>query len=125
VPFTIKLDSSTSVIFSTFTGEVDENDFRSAVAKVASEPGFNPSFSHVIDFTGVTAAKLSTEFLSSFGEQRPPLFTHNARQIVVAPQDFIFGLARMVQMRCEGQLNIEVVRSLNKAYEFLRIERAS
>jgi len=93
--------------------------------ELASRPDFDPAFSHIIDFRGVTAANISAEFLRSFAEETP-LFHREAKQIAVAPQPHIFGLARMTQILREGLLpNIEVVRTIEEAYKLLGLEQVS
>jgi hypothetical protein len=124
MPVIIEINTAAKLVRSIFTGEMTEGDFLSAVAQLSTEPGFDPDFTHIIDFSAVTAANVSTAFVTSFAREKP-LFNRTARQVVVAPQNSIFGLARMVQMLREQQLpNIDVVRSLPEAYEILGIEQA-
>jgi hypothetical protein len=122
MPVTVEIDRAAKVIFSTFQGEINEVDFRSAVGAMSTQPGFDPTFSHIVDFSNVTAANVSAEFVRNLA-QRPPIFSREARQVIVAPQDHVFGLARMAQILREQRLpHVEVVRSLTAACELLGIE---
>lgn len=121
MPVTVQVDAEAKVVFSTFKGEINEADFVSTIAATPGYPGFDPAFSHIIDFSQVTALKVSKEFVWALAKQQP-IFSREAKQIVVAPQNHVFGLARMTQMLREQQLpNIEVVRSFKQACEILGI----
>ena len=121
MPIVVQIDPAVKVIVSTFTGEINENDFRTAVAELPKRSGFDPTFSHIIDFSGVTAANISSEFVRNFA-RGPSAFSLNAAQIVVAPQNHIFGLVRMAQiLRAPESGVFEVVHSLAEAWEILPI----
>jgi hypothetical protein len=123
MPLTIEIDTTARIVHSQFTGGIDESEVHAVVSHLAQRPEFDPAFSHIIDFSGVTSADVSTNFIKVLAQERP-LFDRDARQIVVAPQAHIFALARMAQILREGQLpNIQVVRSLHEACAILGIER--
>jgi hypothetical protein len=122
MPVTIQIDRAAKIIFSTFQGEISEADFRSAVEAMPTQPGFDSTFSHIIDLSSVTALKVSADFVRGMAQQ-PSVFTREARQIVVAPQDHVFGLARMAQILGEQERpHVAVVRSLTAACEILGIQ---
>lgn len=122
MPILIRIDPLMRLVFTTAIGEINENDFQAAVVRLPHESGFDPAFSHIIDFSGVTAAHISTEFVKNLARQ-PSLFSPTAVQVVVAPQSHIFGLARMAQILREQRFSrVEVVQSLNEAYEILGLK---
>jgi hypothetical protein len=124
VAVSVEINTSARVVFSTFYGEISETDVVSVETELAGRPDFDSSFFHLIDFRGVTAANISTEFIRTFAHRRP-LFDRDAKQVIVAPQTYLFGLARMLQILREARVpNIEVVRTLSEAYKFLGIEQA-
>ena len=123
MPVTIKIDTSARTVFSTFVGVINEAEVRSVPVELVKRPDFDPAFSHIIDFSGVTAASVSTNFVRAFAREKP-LFRRDARQIIVATQPHFFALSRMLQILREAQLpNIEVVRSLQEAYILLGLPR--
>lgn len=125
MPIAVQIDRTAGMIFSTLSGEINEHDFRAAIEELPKQHGFNPAFAHIIDCSKVTASKIPTAFFRDLAH-RPSLFSCDAVQVVVAPQDYIFGLARMVQILREQRLsNIQVVRTLDEALEMLKIDRAS
>lgn len=125
MPIAVQIDRSAGMIFSTFSGEINEQDFRTAIEELPKQHGFDPTFAHIIDCSKVSASKISTAFFKNLAH-RPSLFSCDAVQVVVAPQDYIFGLARMVQIVREQKLsNIQVVRSLDEAFAILKVDQAS
>lgn len=122
MPILIRIDGFRRLVFSTFLGEINESDFKTAVAQLPHEPGFDPTFSHIIDFSGVTAANVSTEFVKNLARQQS-VFSLAVVQVIVAPQSYIFGLARIAQILREQQFRrVEVVQSLGEAYEILGLK---
>jgi len=123
MPVTFEIKPSLQTIFSTFHGVATEDDLISEAIALSKHVDFNPAFSHIIDFSAATSTTLSPAFLRSFAQEKS-LFSRDAKQVVVAPQPHIFGLARMVQMLREARSpNIEVVRSMNEACALLGIQR--
>jgi hypothetical protein len=122
MPVTFEIKPSLRTIFSTFHGVATEDDLISEAIELSKHADFNPAFSHIVDFSAATSTTLTPEFLRSFAQEKS-LFNRDAKQVVVAPQPHIFGLARMVQMLREARSpNIEVVRSMNEAYALLGIQ---
>src|SRR5215470_10012839 len=108
---TVEINTAAKNVYSKFAGVINESDVQSVLVRLAQLPDFNPTFSHIIDFSGVTAANVSINFVKVLAQEEP-LFDRGAKQVVVAPQSHIFALARMAQILRERQLpNIQVVRS--------------
>jgi len=121
---TIEINTAARTVYSKFTGAITESEVHAVVSHLAQRSDFDPTFSHIIDFSAVTSASVSTNFIRVLAQERP-LFDREARQIIVAPQAHIFALSRMAQILRERQLpNIQVVRSLHEACAILGIERA-
>jgi hypothetical protein len=123
MPLTIEINTTARTVHSKFTGAINESEVHAVVEHLAQRPDFDPTFSHIIDFSAVSSASVSTNFIRVLAQEKP-LFDREARQIVVAPQAHMFALARMAQILRERQLpNIQVVRSLHEACAILGIER--
>ena len=117
VRLTIEVDRQAGI--STFTGEINDADLLSVLSLIRSHPDFDPDFSEILDFSGVTAASLSTPAIQQ-ASQRPSNFNPTSKHIVVAPQDHIFGLARMSQVFAEStRPNAAVVRTIEQARKLL------
>ena len=114
---TVEVDQR--VIVCTFTGEVDDADVLSIRALIAAHPDFDPSFSEILDFSGVSSVSLSTGAIEVVS-RRESAFDRNSMHIVVAPHDFIFGLGRMAQVFSEKtRPQVAVVRTVQEAREML------
>lgn len=114
---TVEVDQR--VIVCTFTGELNDGDVLSIRGLIASHPAFDPSFSEILDFRGVTTANLSTPAIELVS-RRASNFDRNSIHIIVAPQDLIFGLGRMSQAYAENtRPNTAVVRTMEEARALL------
>src|SRR5215472_9834292 len=67
----VKINTSAKTVYSKFTGAITDSDMRSAVADLAKHPGFDPAFSHIIDFSGVTSASVSPNFIRALAHEKP------------------------------------------------------
>jgi hypothetical protein len=123
VQLTIEVEQR--VVVCTFTGEVTDADLLSVHSLINSHPDFNSDFSEILDFSSVSAANLSTPAIQLVS-QRPSNFKLSSKHVVIAPQDFMFGLARMAQVFAEStHPNAVVVRSIAEARKFLGLADAT
>jgi hypothetical protein len=104
---------------STFPGEINDAELLSVSSLIRSHPDFDPSFSEIMDFSGVTTANLSSSAVQE-ASRRPSSFNPASMCVVVAPQDLIFGLGRMSQVFAEKtRPNAAVVRTIEEAHRIL------
>jgi hypothetical protein len=123
VQLTIEVEQR--AVICTFTGEVTDADLLSVHSLIHSHPDFDPDFSEILDFSCVTSANLSTPVIQQ-ASQRPSNFKLSSKHVVIAPQDFMFGLARMAQVFAEStHPNAVVVRSVAEARKFLGLADAA
>jgi hypothetical protein len=123
MPVIVEINTAARTVYSKFTGAITDSGMRSAVVDLARHPGFDPAFSHIIDFSGVTAASLSPNFIKALAHEKP-LFNRDATQVIVAPHPHMFALGRMAQILRERQLpNIRVVHSLAEALAIIGIKQ--
>lgn len=118
---TVEVDQR--VIVCTFAGGIDDADVLSIRSLIAAHPDFDPSFSEILNFSGVTTANLSTAAIEIVS-RRASAFDRYSMHIIVAPQDFIFGLGRMTQVFAENtRPNTAVVRTMEEARALLAMRR--
>ena len=121
----LSIDANQRVVIATFTGEIDDADLFSIHSLIRSRPDFDPDFSEILDFSGVTSANLSTAAIQQVS-QRPSNFNPTSKHIVVAPHDYLFGLARMSQVFAESSRpNAAVVRTVAEARKCLGLADAT
>ena len=119
----LTIDMSKRLVVSTFSGEVDDAELVNHVSAIRSHPDFDPSFSEIIDFSGITGGKISTSAVETMS-QRPSIYNSTSMHVIIAPQDFMFGLARMSQVLAEKtKPNVLVVRTIEEAYKFMKLEK--
>jgi hypothetical protein len=77
----------------------------------------------VYDFSGVTKVDLPTTAVEFLAHLRP-VIGREIKQVIVAPQDFLFGLGRMFQaMAAETRPSVYVVRSWPEALKLLGLSK--
>ena len=119
----VTVDASQRLVISTFSGDVTDADIAGFPSLIRSHPDFDPSFSEILDFSAVTAASVSTSVVQEVA-RRVSHFNLDSLHVVIAPQEVIYGLARMAQVFGEKtKPNAVVVRSMKEAREFLRLHR--
>jgi len=121
MPVSLQVDRARRMVTSTFYGQVTNEEFMRQASLIQSHPDSDPHFSEIIDFTGVTTTNLSTETI--WAAATTSIFDPSAKHVVIAPEDFAFGLARMFQALAEdSRPNLAVVRSPSEAYRLLGLE---
>lgn len=120
VQFTI--DVHKGLVVSTYYGEIYDADLFDVAGLIGSNPDFDPMFSEIVDFSGVTAVAISSIAIQQKARQES-IFSPTSKHAVIAPQAHIFGLARMFEVYAEQtKPNIMVVRTLDEARKFLGLE---
>jgi hypothetical protein len=119
----LTVDINERLIISTFSGEINDADLLGSTSLIRSHPDFDPSFSDIVDFSGVTAGHISTSTVQNLSGSAS-IFNPTSMHVVIAPHDLVFGLARMAQVFAEKtKPNIVVVRTIEEAREFLRLKK--
>ena len=112
-----RIDISHGMIFTSFADTVTDSDFHDFLVSLRQDPAFNPNFAHLVDWSQTVSFRISSAMIAAVA--RKELFSSQAKRAIVAPNDYIFGMARMFQMQQDGSL--EVFRSLAEAEEWLGI----
>lgn len=119
----VTIDVSQRLVISTFSGEISDAEILGVRSLIRSHPDFDPNFSEILDFSAVTAASISASAVQE-ASQRASNFNLTATHVVIAPQDLIFGLARMAEVFAQkSRPNGVVVRSMEEARKILRLEK--
>lgn len=121
VSVNVTIDPSQKVVLVTLTGEIKDADLIEIASVTKAHPLFDPSFSEIVDFSGVTGGKVSTFAVQTLA-QRASIYHRSSKHVVIAPQAHGFGLTRMYQVYAEEtRPNMEVVHTLEEAYKALRL----
>ena len=74
------------------------------------------------DYSEVTEAQLSGDAVRQV-ERRQPVISTGYTSVVVAPQDYVFGMMRMLEILSEkSRPELRVVRTMDEAYRLLGVE---
>jgi hypothetical protein len=120
MPVTLTIHPDRALVYSSFHGDVSEEDFLCHGETIRSHPNFDPSFSEIIDLRGVTELRASTETLRRAALQES-LFYRDSKHIVIAAPGLIFRLARMFQsLAQETRPKFKVVRTPEEAFDYLQ-----
>jgi hypothetical protein len=121
--FVMDFDAKNNILRGTLegplTGAILLDSYEAATRYTASHPPCRGLW----DFSKVTA---SADISSAIIRQvvgKSPIIPAGYMRVIVAPQDFLFGMMRMLQILSEeARPELHVVRTLDEAYRLLRIE---
>lgn len=124
MPFTVQILVEQKLVVTKLFGELNRDEFAEVNSTIRFHPGFNPAFSELIDCTGITNLDISIQLLQDTASAQS-IFSKDSKHVIVAPLDYLYGLARMSQMFAEQtKPNVVVVRTLAEAYEMLGMKQA-
>jgi hypothetical protein len=115
---TFRIDTGLGVIFTTCTERVSDPEALSYLRAVAKHPDYSPAFKHLIDCTQVEAFEISADLTRSVAQKK--LFSSRSCCAIVAPQDHIYGMARMFELQHSG--SVQVFRDLASAEKWLGLD---
>jgi hypothetical protein len=110
------------LVVTTEEGRVTFADMRANQDRLLDDPDFDPEFNQLSDATLATDSDLSPNNLISLYARK--VFSPNASRAVVAPSDFAYGMARMLQTFVELSKNgplVEVFRDRASALKWLGV----
>ncbi len=121
--FVLEFDAKNNILRGTVEGPLTDGLLLSYYEAAARYTGSHPPCRGVWDFSKVTAkVEVSSDTIREL-VKRPPIIRDGYLRIVVAPQDFIFGMMRMLQTLSEGaRPEFHVVRTMDEAYRLLLVE---
>lgn len=106
----------------TFSGELNDIGLMEAAQRLREVSVRMQPERVLSDFSAVTKLDIASNTVRSLAHARPA-FEPKVGQVIYAPQDHVFGLARMFQaMSAEMRPKIQVVRKLADAYRILGVE---
>jgi len=119
---TYTIDATEKVVLVAFAGEIEDADLIEIGPATKARPLFDPSFSELVDFSGVTGGTVSMFAIRTLA-RRTSIYNRNSKHIVIAPQPHVFGLTRMFQVFAEEtRPNLVVVHTLEEARKCLGLQ---
>ncbi|HEX4427108.1 MAG TPA: hypothetical protein VH079_17040 [Terriglobales bacterium] len=120
--FNMSFDARNNLLRVTLEGEVTDAILADSYATAAKYVAANPPCRGVWDFSKVTQFEVSTDTIRELARTSPIIVSGHMR-VVVAPQDHLYGMARMFQiLGQETRSDLHVVRTMDEAYCLLQVE---
>jgi hypothetical protein len=120
--FILEFDSRHNILRGTLKGQLTDAILFDCYAAATRYTDSHPPCRGIWNFAEVTEFQLSSNAVRQAESRRPIISTGYAR-IVVAPQDYIFGMMRMLEILSEkSRPELRVVRTMEEAYRLLGVE---
>jgi hypothetical protein len=118
----VEFDAKNNILRGTLQGPITGAILLDLYAKAAEYIESHPPCRGILDFSGVTDFEVSSDAIRAVAAAKPILPAGYMRVLVI-PQIYIYGLARMFQILGEKtRPELQVVRTLNEAYRMLDVE---
>jgi hypothetical protein len=115
----LSFDEAQQILYIRFEGLVTDSVLLSRYQQVREWIADNGQHSSVTDFSDVTSFEVTSQGVDQLASNSP-LVSDDFLRIVVAPQDVIFGMARMFEMLGSSTRDkVYVVRTMAEAYRLL------
>jgi len=122
--FQFEFDPLHQIIRIMFSEVVTEDDLMSFYRMAALLVQRLDPQAAVVDFTSVNSFDISVEFMRSLAALPPAIPQPERPRVVVAPADYVFGLARLFAVEGEAtRPNFHVVRSAQQAWAILEVQK--
>ena len=99
MPTDYTIDPVRRLVISRAYGILTEEESSGLYDELESDPEFDPSFRQICDLTEVTDLDASADHLRTLAKDLA--FRRSSRRAFVAPSDFVYGLARMLEAYIE------------------------
>ena len=119
MPSSYVIDKERKLVITTAWGDCNAEDVLEFRKQVLRDSDFDPSFSQLADFTGVTKVDVSPDEVRMLATKSP--FSTQSRRALVADNQVIFGLSKMfgILRNLRGEKLIRVFRTRNEALDWL------
>jgi hypothetical protein len=120
--FVLDLDVRNNILRVTLEGSVADAILLDAYATTARYAESHAPCRGIWEVSEVTEFEVSSDVIRRLAGSSP-IIRSGYMRVVVAPQDFLYGMMRMFQILGEGtRPDLHVVRTLDEAYRLLQVE---
>ncbi len=119
MPSSYEIDKQRRLVVTTAWGACTADDVLRFRKQLLNDPDFDPSFSQLADFTGITKIDVTPDEIRMLASVSP--FSPQSRRSLVAGDQTVFGIARMFSIlrSLRGEHHLRVFRSLSEALDWL------
>jgi hypothetical protein len=120
----LSVDEARQVLYARFEGVLNDEVLLSRYRQALEWNDAHRYLLAIADFSGIASLSVTSRGIKQIAALDPVIPKDDLRvAIIVAPQDFIFGLARMFEMLgSKTREKVHVVRSIAEAYKLLGVE---
>lgn len=119
MPHYYEFDDQHRILLAIAYGHIDADQFRRLYFDIQSRRDETNPITAILDLTGVTSFNISSKVLRELA-LHAPIISDPTLRVVVAPTDYLFGMARMFQIiGSETRKQLKIVRTLNEALTLL------
>lgn len=120
--YTIEFDPRNGLLQCRMSGEVTDELMKAAYSAIREQAMRTHIRGGVLDVSDVTSFEVTPQFLRALAREVPALPDPNVPRVVIAPSDYMFGMARMFQTLGEDTRPLlHVVRTRREAYALLGV----
>ena len=121
--FVLEFDAKNNLLRGTMEGPLTDRLLLDYYAVAARFTASHPPCRGLWDFSKIAGKlEVSSDTIKQL-VKRSPIIPAGHMRVVVAPQDFIFGMTRMLQILSEEtRPELHVVRTMDEAYRLLLVE---
>lgn len=118
----LEFDAKNNILRGSLKDRVTDAILLESYAEAARFAKSRPPCRAIWDFSEVTDFDVSSHTIRKL-VGTPPIVARGYMRVVVAPNDFLFGMMRMLQILSEqSRPELHVVRTMAEAYRLLQIE---
>jgi len=122
IGFVMDFDAKNNILRGTLEGRLTDAILLDYYAAAARYTASHPPCRGIWDMSKVTEFELSSDAIRQVA-WRPPIIATGYMRVIVASQDFPFGMMRMLQILSEkSRPELHVVRTMDEAYRLLVVE---
>ncbi|MFZ0213716.1 MAG: hypothetical protein WBE20_04740 [Candidatus Acidiferrales bacterium] len=116
MPAGYTIDKDRRVVMSFGSGVLTKADLLAHRRKLLSDTDFDPSFSQIMDFTGVTEVDVEAADIREMATDH--VFSPSSRRAIIAGTIAIYGLARLFEIHRDmrGERGIRVFRNREEGF---------
>ncbi len=120
--FVLDFDARNNILRVTLEGPVTDAILLDAYATAAKYVASRAPCRGIWEVSEVSQFEVSSDAIRRLAKSSPIIRPGHMR-VVIAPQDFLYGMMRMFQILGEGtRPDLHVVRTLGEAYQLLQVE---
>ena len=118
----VDFDAKNNILRGTLQGPMTAAILLDLYAKASKYLASRPPCRGIVDLSGVTDFEVSSAAIRQVAAA-PPAFPPGYMRVLVIPQLFIYGLARMFQILGEKtRPELQVVRTMDEAFRLLEVK---